>query len=740
MKAPFPEGMPWGRNNCGGGAFLLPGTCLGGQPLGSPGAAMKEPPSPLEFQDLASLLEAEQGQEQPVAEHVCPERSQILESVFSSMAEAVVVADECGRTVLLNPAAEQFLGQSAIGIPLAQWPEHYGLYLPDQVTLYPAEDLPLARAIRGEAVDRVELFLKSARKPSGAWVLVTTRPLRDEAGKVRGGVAVFNEVTDTRKAEEALRKSKEKYRSLYNNTPVMMHSIDHEGRLLSVSDCWLETLGYEREEVLGRKSVDFLTQQSRKYAKEVVLPGFFQTGECRDVPYQFVKKNGGEIDVLLSGIAERDGQGAIVRSLAVMIDVTERKRREVAQRLLDEASRELVTSLDYEASLQRVAALAVPAVADLCVIALQAGDASLRPVAIADVSETRARCLREFLQLHPPPADALLCPAQRCMGEPSIGTGGIGLLRHVDKADSPWEELRTLRGHRCLHVPLHARGRCLGALCLVSARWCDTDTPADLALAKELGCRVASTIDNAQLYRKAQESIRARDEFLSIASHELKTPLTSMKLRVQQLERALAQQPPSPQLASRLSDMLPIFQGQLRRLADLVENLLDVSRINESRLDLHLEPTDLAALARLVSEHLREQLDRTGCKLELEAKEPVRGEWDRLRLEQVMLNLLTNAMKYGAGRPIRLTTLLQGERALLRVSDEGIGIPREAQRRIFERFERAASHNYGGLGLGLFITRQIVEAHHGQIWVESEPGRGATFFVELPLTARCAAG
>ncbi|KFE58904.1 PAS domain S-box protein [Hyalangium minutum] len=695
---------------------------------------MKEPPSPLEFQDLASLLEVAEGQEQADAEHVCPELSQILESVFSSMAEAVVVADECGRTALLNPAAEQFLGQAAIGVPLAQWPEHYGLYLPDQVTLYPAEELPLARAIRGEAVDRVEIFLRSALKPSGAWVLVTTRPLRDKAGKVLGGVAVFNEVTGTRKAEEALRKSQEEYRSLYSSTPVMMHSIDQEGRLLSVSDFWLEKLGYERSEVLGRKSVEFLTPESRKYALEVVLPRYFQTGKCQDVPYRVVKKDGGEIDILLSAIAERDAQGAIVRSLAVIIDVTERKRREMAQRLLDEASRELVTSLDDEATLQRVAALAVPTVADLCVIALQAGDTSLRPVAIADVSEARARCLREFLQFHPPPADALLCPAQRCMGEPSIGIGGIGLLRHVDEADRPWEELRTLRGHRCLHVPLYARGRCLGVLCLASARWCDTDAPADLALAKELGCRVAFTLDNAQLYRKAQESIRARDEFLSIASHELKTPLTSMKLRVQQLERALAQQPPDSRLAARLSDMLPIFQGQMRRLADLVENLLDVSRINESRLDLHLEPTDLAALARLVADHLREQLDRSGCKLELEAKEPVSGEWDRLRLEQVMLNLLTNAMKYGAGRPIRLTSTLQDGRALLRVSDGGIGISHEAQRRIFERFERAASHNYGGLGLGLFITRQIVEAHHGKIWVESEPGRGATFFVELPLS------
>ena len=155
----------------------------------------------------------------------------------------------------------------------------------------------------------MEIFVRPPTRLSGAWLLVTARPLRDAAGTVRGGVAVFNEVTDTKNAEEDLRKSKEKYQTLYNSTPVMMHSIDPEGRLLSVSDCWLETLGYERSEVLGHHSVEFLTPESRQHALEVVLPRFFQTGKSKDVPYQFMKKNGGVIDVLLSGFAERDAQG-----------------------------------------------------------------------------------------------------------------------------------------------------------------------------------------------------------------------------------------------------------------------------------------------------------------------------------------------------------------------------------------------------------------------------------------------
>jgi PAS domain S-box-containing protein len=139
-------------------------------------------------------------------------------------------------------------------------------------------------------------------------------------------LSLVNDISARKNAEEELRRSEERYRRLYNDTPVMLHSIDKDGRLISVSNFWLETLGYERDEVIGRRSTDFLTPASRSYATDVVLPEFFRTGTCKDVPYHYVKKNGETVEVLLSAIAERDREGNIIRSLAVMVDVTDRKR------------------------------------------------------------------------------------------------------------------------------------------------------------------------------------------------------------------------------------------------------------------------------------------------------------------------------------------------------------------------------------------------------------------------------
>ena len=229
-----------------------------------------------------------------------------------------------------------------------------------------------------------------------------------------------------------------------------------------------------------------------------------------------------------------------------------------------------------------------------------------------------------------------------------------------------------------------------------------------------------------------RQAVRARDEFLSVASHELKTPLTPLQLQVQKLQLVASRQ--SGPGVERVVSGLEVADRQVGRLTKLVDNLLDISRITSHRLKLEYESFDLAVLVRDVANRFRHELGRAGCALTLRADGPVMGSWDRTRLEQVVSNFLSNAAKYGAGQPVEISVDQIHDRARIRVRDQGIGIAPEDQPRIFERFERAVSeHNYAGLGLGLWIVRQIVDALGGKVTVESKIGEGATFTVELPL-------
>jgi len=234
-----------------------------------------------------------------------------------------------------------------------------------------------------------------------------------------------------------------------------------------------------------------------------------------------------------------------------------------------------------------------------------------------------------------------------------------------------------------------------------------------------------------ELQRALAESdaaIRARDDFLSIAGHELKTPLNALHLFQVALHRQ-AQSAGNPQLVEGIQRA----QRQVSRLTRLVTELLDVSRITAGRMTLELEDTDLSEVARDVIRRFEEVSTSESGLLVLKADVPVIGNWDRMRLEQVMTNLLENAIKFGQGRKVEVTVEQRGSMGVLTVEDNGIGIGHEDQRRIFERFQRAVSEqNYGGFGLGLWIVRQIVEAMGGTIRVQSEEGRGSLFRVDLP--------
>jgi signal transduction histidine kinase len=224
------------------------------------------------------------------------------------------------------------------------------------------------------------------------------------------------------------------------------------------------------------------------------------------------------------------------------------------------------------------------------------------------------------------------------------------------------------------------------------------------------------------------EALKLRDDFLSIAGHELKTPLTALQLQLQSLLGLVQERDDA-----RLKEKLTRARRQAERLTTLTDELLDVARLSAGRLTLQREACDLSALVREVVDRASEAAARSQSQLQVTVDEQVPGQWDRLRLEQVVTNLLSNALKYGSGQPVDVQVRKEQDRARVTIRDRGIGIALKDQARIFDRFERAvSSRNYGGLGLGLWISRQVVEAHGGVIRVESEPGHGATFIVELP--------
>ncbi len=272
-----------------------------------------------------------------------------------------------------------------------------------------------------------------------------------------------------------------------------------------------------------------------------------------------------------------------------------------------------------------------------------------------------------------------------------------------------------------------------------------TEFPVDISLSPldtEQGHLVIAAVRDATRRQQAEaervrlaladEAVHARDEFLSVAAHEVKTPLGTLQLQMQMLERLLrAGQVDLSQVLARVSRAT----RNVARLDDLVRRLFDVSRLVTGRLDLAVEDNDLAAIVRDSAEDVREAAAQAGCELTVVGcTEKLNCRCDRYRIEQVLTNLLANASKYGAGKPIVVAVSATPQEARVSVRDHGMGIQPEDMQRIFAKFERGkdATARHNGLGLGLFVSRHLVEAHGGRIEVESQPGAGSTFTIRLP--------
>ena len=438
----------------------------------------------------------------------------------------------------------------------------------------------------------------------------------------------------------------------------------------------------------------------------------------------------------LRALAQHCAQG-LERARLYDVERTARREAEVARErstFLADASLILSASLDYEEMLPRIAGLAVPAVSDLCAVELiseSGSELELAAVAHAD-NDIRDRIValrrRIPLRIDDPGVAAVVARTGEAslfesIPEPLI-VGGAQDAEHLDL-------MREMRIRSLVAVPVAARGQIFGTMTLAS-REDRHYGDADLEMVSQLGLRTGMAIDNARLYRQAVQAVNIRDEFLSIAGHELRTPLTPILLESQILSR-LAQVPDIDKVRLRADKLW----RNAERMGKLIDELLDVSRISDGRLRLFLQECDLRDVVEDVIGRTADEAARADTEIRLELGDPAPGMWDRTRIEQVTSNLIGNALKYGNGQLVDVFAGARSGRALLVVRDRGIGISPEDQQRIFQRFERAvSSRHFGGLGLGLWIVRQIVDAHGGSIEVESRPGKGAAFSVALPLAAR----
>jgi signal transduction histidine kinase len=249
-----------------------------------------------------------------------------------------------------------------------------------------------------------------------------------------------------------------------------------------------------------------------------------------------------------------------------------------------------------------------------------------------------------------------------------------------------------------------------------------------------IGVAVLEITEQRLLEKRLKDAIEMRDEFVSIASHELKTPLTAINLHATLLQRECNQPNPTGCTSKQINSFVDMTLNQIARIVRLVDDMLDVARIRTGNLTLNKDVINLCDTIKDTVYRHAPDLRASGYAFpHIDFSGPARGCWDRLRMEQVTTNLLNNAIKYGEGRPIKIHLECGEERVHLSIQDHGPGIHKESLDKIFDRFERGLSKKkIAGLGLGLFITRQIVELHGGRIWVESELGQGSTFHVELP--------
>lgn len=414
-----------------------------------------------------------------------------------------------------------------------------------------------------------------------------------------------------------------------------------------------------------------------------------------------------------------------------------REAQETRQRLsfVAEASKALTTSLDYRTTLATITRLALPILADYCLLDIVEVNGEISRIETAHIDPAKELVLLEMQQRYPPRANQQIANAMRTRSSELMTSATDQDLEAAAQDQEHLRMIRELDPRSWMIVPMIARGRLLGTISLAASVSGRHYTYADLELAEELASRAALAVDNARLYGEAQDAIREREVLLSVASHELKNPLAALLGYAQLVaSRATSGAP----LSSRDYQGITVIIQQAERLNKMLDALLDLSRLEQGQLVLEYSTFDINELAQHMLSEAQPMTDQHTFTIEC-PDHPLIVWGDELRLEQVVRNLISNAVKYSPfGGQIDIRVEQQDQSICLSVQDLGIGIPVEALPRLFQRFYRApnvGAYSIRGIGVGLYVIKEIVTLHGGTVEVRSTEAMGSTFTINLPVRA-----
>jgi PAS domain S-box-containing protein len=529
------------------------------------------------------------------------------------------------------------------------------------------------------------------------WILAQGNKVSSPEGEIIAYAGIIQDITEDKFVQDQIKVSKLRYELASRAT----RNAIWDWNLVTNQIAWTEAIyteyGFKRSEDV--EDAKWWYDHIHPADRERVVQNIHQVidskeGERWTDEYRFQLADGTYADIWDRGFIVRNAQGKAERMIGAMEDISKRKSVE--------------SELAYQSNLTKT--ITDNAASCLFMMDKKGHPTFMNPAAkkltgYDSLEEIKDRPLHYAVHWKKP--DGTYYPMEDCPIDNAQAE-----LKHVQNQEEIFcKKDGTIFPVSYSVTPLEKDGEVIGSV---------------------LEFRDITELKNYELSLKS--AIEARDEFLSIASHELKTPLTSLIMQTQLQKRMMSKDDSRAFSKERVSQLIEQFDRLFGRLNRLIEDMLDISRISSGRLNIQKEEFDIFQLTKEVVQRMTGEMIAAGCGRPEISGQSVNGHWDALRIEQVLLNLITNAIRYGKGKPIAIKVMQESEVVKIAVIDHGIGITPENQIKIFQRFERAVNASeISGLGLGLYISEQIIKAHGGKIWVESELGQGSTFYVELPL-------